>query len=138
MVGLYTTFLHRLHDLDASEHPERPVEVPAVVHGVHVRTDEDGRRVGITPFPAAEQVPRSILTDREAGLFHEGGDEILGGPFFIGERESGHAARLLFAYLRKLGEPAPQSFAVYHPCTTSRYSSFNAAPLRARRGVVLG
>ena len=138
IVGLDTTFLHRLRDLDAGEHAERPVEVPAVVHGVDVRADEDGRSVGIPPLPAAEEVPDGVLADREASLFHKGGDEVLGGPLFFREREPGHAARLLFAYLRKLREPAPQPLAVYHLCTTSGFSSFNAAPLRARRGAVLG
>jgi hypothetical protein len=39
----------------------------------------------------AEQVPRGVLADREAGL-------ILGGPLFFGEGERGYAARFLFAY----------------------------------------
>src|SRR5215203_914459 len=91
MVGAYTTFLHRLHDLDAGENPERAVEVAAVVHGVDVGTNEDGWRVGITPLPAAEEVSDGVLTDREVALFHIRGDQVLGGPFFVGEREAGHA-----------------------------------------------
>jgi len=52
--------------------------------------------------------------DREAGLLHEGGDLILGGPLFFGEAERGYAARFLIAYLAEVGDPALQSLAVYH------------------------
>ena len=83
VVGLYTTFLHRLHDLDASEHPERPVEVPPVVHGVHVRANEDGRSTGILALPTSKEISDGVLANREAGLLHKGGNEVLGGPFFI-------------------------------------------------------
>ncbi len=127
-IGLDTTLLQRLRYLDACEHAERPIEVPAVVHRIYVRADEDGRSVRLSSLATAEEVPYGVLADREAGLLHVGDDEVLGGPLLIGEGEAGHAARLLFAHLRKLREPAPQALTVYHVWSTS--GSFE--PLRAR------
>jgi len=62
--GLNATLLHRLRDLDAGQHAERPIEVSASYHGVDVRADEDGRSVGVFSLPTAEQVTRSVLSDQ--------------------------------------------------------------------------
>ena len=63
-------------DLDAAEHPERPVEVAAVVHGVHVGANEDrrgvrgrsppGARRGCRPRPRARR-GRPLACTRRRG-----------------------------------------------------------------------
>src|SRR5215210_9535526 len=84
--GLDTFFLHRVQDLDTSQHATRPVEVPTLVYRIDVRADEDGGSLRVLSLAAAEEVPRGVLAHRESSLFHVAGDPVFGGPLFIGER----------------------------------------------------
>src|SRR5690606_7928676 len=57
--------------LDGADHPDDPVEAPAVPNGIGVRPCEDRPERGVRSFEAPDDVPRGIDRGAEAGLAHE-------------------------------------------------------------------
>ena len=65
-----------LHDRDAGENPERPVEAPRVGDRVEMRADHERRAVGARPGQLADDVAHGVAPHGHSRFLHPAGDEL--------------------------------------------------------------
>ena len=77
------------HERAETRHaPDAAVVVPALRHGVEVRSGRDRRRTGFRPLQPSDQIAPGVRPHRQAGLAHQPGEVVARRPVRIREHQT--------------------------------------------------